>query len=150
MHSIRPAQPNDAERLSQIARSAYAPYVADIGREPPRMLQDFPADIAAGRCWVSGRPALGYVVAYPREDDWMLENVAVAPEAQGTGLGRTLIVHAEDLARAAGAPAIVLYTHAKMTRNRVLYPALGYRQTKRETQHGLDRVFFQKDLQTLR
>ncbi|MEM7742220.1 MAG: GNAT family N-acetyltransferase [Pseudomonadota bacterium] len=144
MSDIRLAKAEDVPRLRLIARGAYAPYVPLIGSEPPPMLQDFAADIAAGRCWAAGDPALGYVVAYPREADWMLENVAVAPEAQGTGLGRALVAHAEALAKAAGAPAMVLYTHAKMTNNRALYPALGYRETGRATQHGLDRVFFRK------
>ncbi len=146
MSEIRLARPEDVPRLSAIARGAYAPYVPLIGREPPPMLQEFASDIAAGKCWVAGDPVLGYVVAYPREADWMLENVAVAPEAQGTGLGRVLVAHAEALARAAGAPAMVLYTNAKMTKNRAFYPALGYRETGRATQHGMDRVFFEKAL----
>jgi len=139
---IREATPDDVTRLEAIARAAYAPYVPLIGREPPPMLQDFPADIAQGHVWVSGDPIVGYVVAQPNESDWLLENVAVDPEAQGTGLGRALIAHIEAMARAAGAEAIELYTHASMTANRRLYPLLGYV----ETEHGLDRVYFRKSL----
>lgn len=146
MYEVRPARISDASRLAQIARAAYAPYVPLIGREPPPMLQDFPADIAAGRCWVAGDPPVGYVVAYPREHDWMLENVAVAPEAQGSGLGRILVRYAEVMAKAAGARAVVLYTNTKMARNREIYPSLGYAETGVFKESGLERVYFRKEL----
>lgn len=146
MSDIRLATDADAAPCAAIARAAYAPYVALIGREPPPMKQDFPADIAAGRCWVAGTPPLAYVVAAPRGDTWLLENVAVAPEAQGRGLGRALIAHVEQLARDAGATAVDLYTNAKMSANRALYPALGYVETEQRTEAGLDRVFFRKRL----
>lgn len=146
MSEIRLAQTEDAAALGVIARAAYAAYVPLIGREPPPMLQDFASDIAAGRVWVSGTPPLGYVVALQRSPAWLLENVAVAPYAQGAGLGRILIAHVEAMARAAGAEAVELYTHAKMTANRALYPRLGYEQIGARTEHGLDRVFFRKTL----
>ena len=110
------------------------------------MLQDFPADIAEGHVWVGGDPVAGYVVARPTDHAWLLENVAVDPSAQGTGLGRALIAHVEALARAAGAQAIELYTHASMTENRRLYPRLGYTETAQKTEHGLDRIYFRKSL----
>lgn len=146
MIEIRLAVPADADVLGALARAAYAPYVPLIGREPPPMLQDFAADITAERCWVAGRPPLGYVVAMPGPEAWLLENVAVSPEAQGTGTGRALIAHVEAMARAAGVDAVELYTHAKMTANRALYPRLGYIETDRRTENGLDRVFFRKAL----
>ncbi len=110
------------------------------------MLQDFPADIASGHVWVGGEPVAGYVVARPQGREWLLENVAVDPAVQGTGLGRALIDHVESMARAAGAQAVELYTHASMTANRRLYPRLGYVETAQKTEHGLDRVYFRKSL----
>lgn len=147
MTGIRPARAGDAPALARIAEEAYAPYVALIGREPPPLRQDFPADIAAGACWVAGEPPRGYVVARERaERDWLLENVAVAGEARGTGLGRALVAFAEREGRRRGFDRIVLYTHAKMRANLTLYPHLGYRQTDRRTEGGLDRVYFEKQL----
>ena len=110
------------------------------------MLQDFPVDIAQGHVWVGGDPVAGYVVARPTDSNWLLENVAVDPSAQGAGLGRDLIAHVEALARAAGAQAIELYTHASMTENRRLYPRLGYTETAQKTEQGLDRIYFRKSL----
>ena len=45
---IRRATAGDVARIVEIARAAYIKYVPRIGREPPPMLADFPAEIAAG------------------------------------------------------------------------------------------------------
>jgi GNAT superfamily N-acetyltransferase len=144
---LRPARPEDAPRLAAIARAAYAPYVALIGREPPPMLQDFPGDIAAGAVWTGEG---GYVVARPHGADWLIENVAVDPAAQGSGLGRALIAFAEAEGARRGFGRAVLYTHAKMARPRALYPKLGYRETGHGVANGMDRVFFEKALPSRR
>ncbi len=143
---VRPARPPDAEHLTAIARAAYAPYVVAIGREPPPMLQDFAADIPAGRVLVAGDPPAGFVVSYARAGDWHVENLAVAPEAQGQGLGPRLLAAAEALARAAGHMRVTLYTNAAMAPALALYPRLGYREVARRTEHGLHRVYFEKEL----
>ncbi len=146
--TIAPALPDDASALARIARAAYETYVPLIGREPAPMLQDFPADIADGAVWtarVADGP-VGYVVARPKGEDWLLENVAVAPEAQGTGLGKRLIARAEAEGAARGFARVILYTNAKMTANLSLYPSLGYVETGRREQDGFDRVFFVKAL----
>ena len=143
---IRLADPGDAERLAEIARRAYAPYTAEIGRLPAPAMQDFPAAIAARRVWVQGRPPQGYVVAFRTSDAWFLENVAVAPEGQGQGLGRALIAFAEAEGQKRGLRRVTLYTNVKMTGNLALYPALGYRETDRRREDGFDRVYFEKRL----
>ena len=143
---IRAGTLGDVDRLREIARAAYAPYVPLIGFEPPPLLQDFAEDVSVAAVWVAGDPVLGYVVARPKGDDWLLENVAVAPEAQGTGTGKALIAFAEAEGARQGFERVVLYTNAKMTANLGMYPALGYTKTDQRTEHGLDRVFFQKTL----
>ncbi len=144
--AIRSAGPDDLDAVRRIARAAYAPYVARIGREPAPMVADFTASIVAGQVWVAGAPVAGFVVAYPRGDHWHLENVAVEPAAQGTGLGGALIAHVELMARAARALAVELYTNAQMTGNLSLYPRLGYDETGRAMEDGFDRVFYRKEL----
>ncbi|MGF1447315.1 MAG: GNAT family N-acetyltransferase [Pikeienuella sp.] len=142
---VRPAVVDDAPRLAEIALAAYAPYVAAIGREPPPMRQDFPADIARARVWVAGGPD-GFIVAYAQGTDWHVENLAIAPEAQGRGLGRTLLAFTETHARQLGHPRVALYTNAAMAGALALYPRLGYREIGRRVEHGLRRVFFVKAL----
>ncbi|GMG82869.1 hypothetical protein LNKW23_20820 [Paralimibaculum aggregatum] len=146
MSTIRPAELSEAAALATIARAAYGVYVAEIGRKPPPMLQDFPAAIAAGRVWVARRPAQGFVIAFARGADWHVENLAVSPAAQGSGLGRTLLAYAEAEGRRRGHPRVTLYTNAAMSRALALYPRLGYRETGRTHDDGLHRVHFAKDL----
>lgn len=148
--SIRPARAEDAGPLAALARAAYAIYVPRLGFEPPPMRQDFPADIAAGRVWAAewadgGAGTLGYVVARPEGPDWMIENVARAPDAP-RGLGRALIAFAEDEGRARGFARVVLYTNEMMVENQALYPRLGYVETGRRTRNGLSRVFYAREL----
>jgi GNAT superfamily N-acetyltransferase len=141
--AIRPARSADAAGLAEIARAAYAPYAGDLGFEPPPMRQDFPADIAAGAVWMCDG---GYVVARAKGADWLIENVGVAPGRQGRGAGRALIAFAEAEGRRRGFARVVLYTHARMARPLALYPRLGYVETARRTENGLDRVYFAKRL----
>lgn len=110
------------------------------------MLQDFDADLAENALWVTGDPANAYLVARPRGADWLLENVAVAPERQGKGLGGALIRFAEAEGQRRGFAKVVLYTNLHMTANLSLYPTLGYAETARLHENGMDRVYFEKSL----
>ncbi len=143
---IRPGAPADTDQLREIARAAYMPYVAAIGFEPPPLLQDFAADIADSAVWVVGDPAAGYIVARPQGEDWLIENVAIAPDAQGQGHGGALIRFAEAEGARRGFARVVLYTNVHMTANLTLYPALGYREVGRTEGKGLSRVHYEKRL----
>jgi ribosomal protein S18 acetylase RimI-like enzyme len=76
----------------------------------------------------------------------LLDNIAVAPEAQGEGLGKKLVAFAESEALRRGFTELRLYTNEKMTENLTLYPRLGFEETHRGRQAGYDRVFFRKRL----
>src|SRR5215471_8913485 len=72
---IRQAMPEDAARIGAIARAAYAKYVPRIGREPPPMVADFAAEVAAGRVVVIGTAGAveGYMIAWPESDACFVE-----------------------------------------------------------------------------
>jgi ribosomal protein S18 acetylase RimI-like enzyme len=74
----------------------------------------------------------------------LIENVAVDPEAQGTGLGRQLMDFAEDEARRRGLGRLRLYTNEVMTENLAIYEHLGYHEVDRRSQDGYRRVFMEK------
>jgi ribosomal protein S18 acetylase RimI-like enzyme len=143
---IRPAVPADRERIERLVEAAYGGYVELIGRRPAPMDADYAALIAAGRATVAERDGeiAGILVLIPMEDHLLVENVAVDPAAQGTGLGRRLMAQAEDEARALGLTELRLYTNELMTANVVWYPRLGYRETERRAESGFSRVFFSK------
>jgi ribosomal protein S18 acetylase RimI-like enzyme len=85
-------------------------------------------------------------VLLPRPDHLLLDNIAVAPAHQGTGLGRRLLGFAEEEAARRGYSEIRLYTHRTMTENQHLYARVGYEETGRGTEAGYERVFMRKRL----
>ncbi len=110
------------------------------------MLDDYGALIAERRVHVAVRhgAAIGLVVLIPQADAMLLDNVAVAPAAQGCGIGRMLMEFAEQAARDAGYAAIKLYTNEAMTENIALYTRIGYAETHRAEEKGLRRVYMRK------
>jgi ribosomal protein S18 acetylase RimI-like enzyme len=146
---IRPARANDADRIAAIARAAYAKYVPRIGREPPPMVADFPLFIGRDVVVIieeDGQPR-GFMVAWPEPAAaYFIDNIAVDPNAQGRGLGRMLIEHAVAEARRFGLPALRLYTNVAMSENLVMYRRIGFVETHRAVENGLNRVYMRWDL----
>jgi ribosomal protein S18 acetylase RimI-like enzyme len=146
--SVRPAGPGDAGAIRDLVRASYAKYVERIGKEPAPMLEDYAALIGAGEVWVSveGEEVLGVLVMRPAEDHLFVDNVAVAPEHQGKGLGRELVTFAEARARRDGLAEVRLYTNEKMRENLSVYAKLGFEETERKLDGGYRRVFMRKRL----
>jgi len=146
--AVRPAGLADVPALQRIAGLAYQQYVPRIGRPPAPMTADYSAQVAAGLVWVAVEDGdvLGLLVLHREADHAELENVAVAPAAQGRGVGAALMAHAEAVATGWGLAEIQLYTNVAMTENLTYYPGLGYRETGRGEQDGFQRVFFSKRL----
>jgi ribosomal protein S18 acetylase RimI-like enzyme len=146
--SVRPAGPEDAAAIRDLVRASYARYIERIGKEPAPMLEDYAALIGAGEVWVSveGEEVLGVLVMRPAEDHLFVDNVAVAPDHQGKGLGRELMTFAEARARKDGLPEIRLYTNEKMRENVAVYAKLGFEETGRRLDGGYRRVFMRKRL----
>jgi len=138
----------DTERIGAIARAAYAKYVPRIGREPPPMIADFAAFVARGVAVVieEDDQMRGFMIAWPQADAYLVDNLAVDPLAQGRGLGRKLIDHAAAEARRLGLPALRLYTNAAMSENLALYRRIGFIETRRAMENGLNRVYMRWDL----
>ena len=143
---IRAGRREDADWARALVRRAYALYVPRMGQEPAPMLADYAALIDAGELQVleeAGSP-VALIVLRRDEDAIFVENIAVDPQIQRKGHGRTLLAFAEDEARRLGLTAIRLYTNAAMTENLAYYPRLGFRETNRREEDGYRRVFFEK------
>jgi GNAT superfamily N-acetyltransferase len=146
---IRRAQPADRAVVEEIVRDAYAMYVERIGKPPGPMLDDYVALIADGAVSVledGDGTIVAIIVLLPKPDHLLLDNIAVRPDRQGSGLGRRLIAFAEDEAHRLGYAELRLYTHRKMTENIALYARLGFVETGRRHEAGYDRVFMTKRL----
>ena len=143
---MRLAVAADTDRVRDVVRQAFQRYVAVIGREPWPMTVDFAAVVAAGHCWVAEEDGLvvGVVQLAVAADHLEVEILAVAPEAQGTGVGGRLLTFAEEWAAGRQLPEVRLCTNEAMTENLTFYPRRGYRETGRGTQAGYNRVFYAK------
>lgn len=145
---IRSAIEADLSAVRQVVHDAYAPYVDRLERKPGPMLDNYALRISQGQVQVLDSEVdggvCGILVLLPQVDAMLLDNVAVTPAVQGKGFGKTLMSVAEDAARAAGYDRIRLYTNEAMTENIDLYTRLGFRETHRTTEKGLNRVYMEK------
>lgn len=110
------------------------------------MLDDYDRRITSGQVWVWHEEGeiVGFVVLEDQPDGLLLDNVAVSPSAQGKGLGRELIVFAEQEARQRGYGELRLYTHMLMVENLALYAHLGFKEIGRMQRQGYHRVYMAK------
>ncbi len=138
----------DLPAITSVIAAAYARYLDRMDRPPAPVLADYRCAIDAGQVWVTGEPVTAVLVLVQERDAMLVENVAVSPAAQGTGLGRRLMEFAERQALASGLGRMTLYTNQVMTENLTIYARLGYRETARQSQDGYSRVFMEKDLRT--
>jgi GNAT superfamily N-acetyltransferase len=146
--TVRTATAADVPALQEIATSAYAPYVERIGRPPAPVTADYAAAVERGEVWVAVRDeeVAGLLVLVPGPGYLLLENVAVHPASQGSGVGARLLALAEECAARLALPEIRLYTNAVMTENLGYYPRHGYAETHRGEEDGFRRVYFTKRL----
>jgi ribosomal protein S18 acetylase RimI-like enzyme len=132
---LRRATAADADKLTMLARAAYARHVAVIGREPMPMTADWAQLVSEQEIWIVDGLAGEAVASLALElqaDHVMVWSVAVAPAHQQRGLGRCLMAFAETRARELQRPELRLFTNARMEGNIALYRRLGYRETQRE------------------
>ena len=135
---IRPASLEDAARIRDLTRAAYAKWVALIGREPLPMQADYQRAVAEHTIdlLIEGGALAGLIETILRPDHLWIENVAVAPEQQGRGYGRMLVAHVETRAAESGPGEIRLMTNAAFAANLRLYAKLGYAIDRTEPFRG--------------
>lgn len=145
---IRLARPEEAAALAALVERAYAAYLPVIGRRPAPMDDDYAARIAAGQAWVleaaedgpGGGPAALLVLEAADGHLW-LDNIAVDPARQGSGLGRVLMRFVGEEALRRGLPEVRLLTNEKMERNLAFYARLGFTEQERRAEKGFSRVY---------
>lgn len=127
---LRRAEPEDAAAIAALVEAAYGHYPARIGGRPRPMDADYEEEIELHEVWVapSQGPVEAVLVLHHAVDHLWVENVAVAPPAQGRGLVRTLLAHANRRANDLGLPELRLLTHELMTENRGIYEHLDWKR----------------------
>jgi len=125
---IRMAEPHEAGAITAIVMAAYAKWVPLIGREPMPMRVDYEKAVLEHRfdLAVENGAILGLIETVAHPDHLWIDNVAVAPAAQGRGIGRMLLAFTEERAIAAGHPELRLVTNGAFESNIALYARLGF------------------------
>ncbi|RAZ88541.1 GNAT family N-acetyltransferase [Mesorhizobium hawassense] len=131
---FRPAEAADAVAIRDIVRAAYTKWVPVIGREPLPMRADYdkavaehPFDLAIAQDRI-----VGMLETMLAADHLWIENVCVAPDAQGRGIGRLLLERAEARAREAGRDELRLLTNGAFEANVSIYRKQGYTVDREE------------------
>jgi GNAT superfamily N-acetyltransferase len=143
---LRQATAADLPAIQRVIAAAYDKYLGRMDRPPAPLLRDYGPAVDAGLLWVTGSPIVGLISLLETDDLLLIENVAVHPAEQGTGLGRQLMEFAELHARERRITRLALYTNEVMTENQSIYAHLGYRVTRRATEDGYRRIFLEKTI----
>jgi ribosomal protein S18 acetylase RimI-like enzyme len=145
---LRPATAADAPRLTELAQAAYGHYVERIGGRPRPMTDDY-AELVRDHQVIAaerGGEIVGLIVLRDTPEGFLVDNVAVDPVHQGTGVGRALLERAETEARRAGFHSLYLYTHERMIENVALYSRVGYVEYDRRRPGEPPLVYLRKRL----
>ena len=109
---IRPARPDEAETLTQLAIRSKRSWGYDddfMRRVEPDMIVK-PEYIARGFCLIAEEPGriFGYVLLEMREHEAFLHDLFIEPDCFGQGLGTALFDRAVEYARAQRATRLIL------------------------------------------
>lgn len=139
---IRPAREADVPHLEAVEQSAAKAFIgSSVGYVESRSVpQDLLLKLArSGTLWVAieGDAILGFAACYPLDGFFYLQEISVAREAQGKGIGRRLMQVLEDYAMYQGYPYVGLITFRDVRWNGPFYKSLGYREIAPDTYSGL-------------
>ena len=148
MVDMRPATYGDLHEVERVVAAAYERWIPVLGGRPIPMDADYATLVADGKVLVvAAAGALAAVLVLEQHDDHLLlENVAVDPAAQGSGLGSRLLAHVEDEARARALPEVRLYTNVLMASNIAWYERHGFVRTSEDGTPPRRRVWLTKRL----
>ena len=128
MSALRRASVADLDAVVALQHAAYAKNRPLLGVEPLPLLADYNQVFAEYEIWLaeSAGGLDGVLILEPRAEDLLIWSIAVAPTAQGRGVGNVMIAFAEARARELGRNCIRLYTGQPLTANIAWYNRQGY------------------------
>lgn len=142
--------PEDAGEVLTVQRAAFVSEALIYGTVdmPPltQTLEQVRAELADADGWVARieKRLVGAIRVRQTDDLLLIGRLAIAPDMQGSGIGRALLEAAEADTRAAEAE---LFTGSLSEANVRLYESCGYRITERVDQgDGTSQLFMRKQL----
>lgn len=139
---IRRARPEELETVGEVTVAAYAPFVHGPDDSYLTHLRDAARRDREAELWVATPDTddqiLGTVTTCPPGSPWRecavegegeFRMLAVAPQAQGQGVGSALVEHTLALSRGRGDRAVVLSSLEEMRPAHRVYERHGFRRT---------------------
>lgn len=147
--TFRTAMLSEGEEVGRVIRAAFTPYFRALGREWPAEgsagyaegRERLAAELAGGDVYVAleGERIVGAVRTEPQEKVLYIDQIAVDPARQGTGVGSWLLQRIDEVARARGLGGLTLETAEMAVANIRLYQRHGFEIASRgPPDHGLD------------
>ena len=164
---FRTAMLSEGKEVARIIGDAFTPYVRALGREWPaegtpeyaERWKHFVAEIERGDVYVAvegdpeGERIVGAARTKPQEQDLYIDQIAVDPAQQGTGVGSWMLQRIDEVARARGLGGLSLITAEMAVANIRLYERHGFEIVRRgPPDHGLDphpRVYMVKSFRVV-
>jgi ribosomal protein S18 acetylase RimI-like enzyme len=159
---IRRARHEDLAAVGELTVAAYEEFLDGADDPYADQLRNAEARFSEAELWVAvdedGRRVLGSVTICPdgspwrevgRSDEGEFRMLAVAPGAQGRGVGNALVSFCLDRFREVGCTAVVLSSLAEMTSAHRIYERLGFDRTPErdwEPYPGVHLIAYRKDL----
>lgn len=153
---VRLASQGDEETIAQLLSEAFEPFrelytpggFADTTATKERVRERF----ESAKIWLAyeNGEAVGTVTAFPEEDRIYIRSMAVAPNAQGRGVGQALLETLEADARERGFRKLYLDTTFVLPGAQALYEKNGFivtRETAPEEWHDMGGVEMEKAIE---
>lgn len=147
---LSPISPEDAGEVLTVQRAAFVSEALIYGAVdmPPltQTLEEIEAELRECDGWVArvGGRLVGAIRTREADGLLLIGRIAIAPDMQGSGIGRLLLEAAESHSAAAEAE---LFTGSLSAANIRLYERCGYRETERVDQgDGVEEVYLRKPL----
>ena len=161
MH-VRRARREDLPAVGELTAAAYEDFLHGPDDPYVQQLRDAGARFAEAELWVAvtedDHEVLGAVTICPEGSPWReiaaahegeFRMLAVAPEAQGGGVGEALVRFCLDRMREVGCAAVVLSSLAEMSGAHRIYERLGFHRVPDrdwEPYAGVRLIAYRKDL----
>jgi ribosomal protein S18 acetylase RimI-like enzyme len=156
--AFRTALLSERDELERVWRAAFTPFVRALGRDLPAHgsaefaagLARVEAELQRGDVYVAldADHIVGLVRTERQKDELYIDQIAVDPVRQRSGVGSWLLQRVEEVARSASARGLLLETPEMMEHLIRLYRRHGFEIVRRgPPAHGMDahiRVFMEK------
>lgn len=150
---FRAIEESDAGQVLTVQRAAFVTEARIYGTVElhalTETLEQLRADLAdnLGCVAAEGDRIVGVARARASGTLLLIGRIAIAPDAQGTGIGSALLAAVESRGAASGCREAELFTGSLSVANLELYTRLGYQESERVASgDGVEQVFLRKTL----